>query len=40
LPLARKRLTPADRKRLGAAMAARRGLRRGRGARSSGYFGK
>lgn len=40
LPLARKRLTRLDRRRLGAAMAARRGLRRGRTARSGGYFGK
>lgn len=40
LPLARKRLTPTDRKRLGASMAARRGLRRGRSARRAGYFGK
>jgi hemerythrin-like domain-containing protein len=40
LPLARKRLTPRDRKRLGAAMAARRGVRRARGTRSAGYFGK
>lgn len=40
LPLARKRLTPADRKRLGAAMATRRGLRRSRRAERGGYFGK
>jgi hemerythrin-like domain-containing protein len=40
LPLARKRLTPADSKRLGAAMAARRGMRRSRRTRRAGYFGK
>lgn len=39
LPLARKRLTAADRRRLGAAMATRRGLRRARAARRGGYFG-
>lgn len=39
LPLARKRLTAADRRRLSAAMATRRGLRRARGMRRGGYFG-
>jgi hemerythrin-like domain-containing protein len=40
LPLARKRLTRHDRRRLAAAMAARRGLRRARPAVRAGYFGK
>ena len=40
LPLARKRLTAADRRCLSSAMAARRGLKRARVTRRGGYFGK
>lgn len=40
LPLARKRLTAADRRRLREAMATRRGMKRTRMTRRGGYFGK